>query len=61
MTSLIGWLVTAWTMLTATPVRDERGGGGGPSTETLVLMGAGLAAAALVAGLITAYIKSHAP
>lgn len=61
MTSLVGLLTTAWALLTRPPIRDERGGGGGPSTETLVLMGAGLAAAALVAGLITSYIKSHAP
>lgn len=32
MTSLVGLLITVWATIGQPPARDERGGGGGPST-----------------------------
>lgn len=60
MTHLVGVLVTVWAVLSRPVSRDERGGGSS-STEALLLVGLGIAAAAIVTTAVVAYLKSKSP
>lgn len=58
MNKLVGTLVTAWTLALPGPrSRDERGGSGSGSTETILLLLGGIAIVAIVIGAITAYVN----